>query len=91
LNVQDNGGPGGTGGRGGRGGAGGAGGIGTPSGSSGNSGQDGRSGFDGSPGVGGSITVTYDPSVQPYLSIIHLSNAGGPKPTFIEAPVAPLW
>jgi hypothetical protein len=55
------------------------------------SGSDGRSGSDGSPGVGGSITVTYDPSVQPYLSIIHLSNVGGPKPTFIEAPVAPLW
>jgi hypothetical protein len=91
LNVQDNGGPGGRGGRGGRGGAGGSGGIGTPSGSSGTSGQDGRSGFDGSPGVGGSITVTYDPSVQPYLAIIHLSNVGGPKPTFVEAPVAPLW
>jgi hypothetical protein len=91
LNVQDNGGPGGRGGHGGRGGAGGAGGSGTPSGFSGNSGSDGRSGSDGSPGRGGSITVTYDPSVQPYLSIIHLSNVGGLKPTFVEAPVAPLW
>jgi hypothetical protein len=91
LNVQDNGGAGGRGGRGGRGGAGGAGGSGTPSGSSGNSGSDGRSGSDGSPGRGGSITVTYDPSVQSYLSIIHLSNVGGPKPTFVEARVAPLW
>jgi hypothetical protein len=94
LNVQDNGGPdgrGGHGGHGGRGGAGGAGGSGTPSGFSGNSGSDGRSGSDGSPDRGGSITVTYDPSVQPYLSIIHLSNVGGPKPTFVEAPVAPLW
>ena len=91
LNVQDNGGAGGSGGRGGRGGAGGFGGSGTPSGSNGMSGHDGRAGSDGSPGVGGSITVTYDPSVQPYLAIIHLSNVGGPKPTFIEAPVAPLW
>ncbi|HEY0701729.1 MAG TPA: hypothetical protein VGD60_03085, partial [Candidatus Acidoferrales bacterium] len=87
LNVQDNGGPGGHGGRGGRGGAGGSGGSGTPSGSSGSSGSDGRAGSDGSSGVGGSITVTYDPSVKQYLSIIHLANAGGPTPVFIEAPV----
>jgi len=45
----------------------------------------------GAAGRGGSITVTYDPQVQPYLNIIHLSNRGGPKPVFNEAPVAPLW
>jgi len=91
LTVTADGGPGGSGGRGGRGGAGGSGGIGTPDGSSGNSGSDGRNGFDGSPGRGGSITVTYDPQVKPYLNITHLSNKGGPAPVFNEAPVAPLW
>jgi len=91
LTVTADGGPGGSGGRGGRGGAGGSGGMGTPSGNSGMAGSDGRSGFDGSSGRGGSITVTYDPQVQPYLNIIHLSNRGGPKPVFNEAPVAPLW
>jgi len=91
LTVTANGGPGGSGGRGGRGGAAGSGGIGTPNGSSGLAGSDGRNGSDGLPGRGGSFTVTYDPQVQPYLSIIHLSNGGGPKPVFNEAPVAPLW
>jgi hypothetical protein len=91
LTVKADGGPGGSGGRGGRGGAGGSGGIGTPNGSSGNSGSDGRNGFDGSPGKGGSITVTYDPQVQPYLTAIRLSNKGGPRPVFKEEPVAPLW
>jgi hypothetical protein len=76
---------------GGRGGSGGSGGIGTPNGSSGNSGSDGRNGFDGSPGKGGSITVTYDPQVQPYLTAIRLSNKGGPPPLFKEEAVAPLW
>ena len=91
LTVKADGGPGGSGGRGGRGGAGGSGGMGSPSGSSGMSGSDGRSGFDGSPGRGGSITVTYDPQVKPYLTTIGLSNKGGPPPVFKEAPVAALW
>ena len=91
LTVRADGGAGGSGGKGGRGGQGGSGGMGSPSGSSGSSGSDGRNGFDGSPGRGGSITVTYDPQVKPYLATIHLSNLGGPKPVFIEEPVAPLW
>ncbi len=91
LTVKADGGPGGSGGRGGRGGQGGSGGIGTPSGSSGMSGSDGRNGFDGSPGRGGTITVTYDPQVKPFLAEIHLSNVGGPPATFKEEPVAPLW
>ena len=91
LTVTADGGPGGSGGKGGRGGSGGSGGIGTPNGSSGNAGLDGRNGFDGSSGRGGTITVTYDPQVKPYLNTIHLSNKGGPAPVFNEAPVAPLW
>jgi hypothetical protein len=91
LTVKADGGPGGSGGRGGRGGQGGSGGIGTPSGSSGTNGSDGRSGFDGSAGRGGSVSVTYDAQVKPFLTAIHLSNRGGPKPVFTEAPVAPLW
>lgn len=91
LMVKADGGPGGQGGRGGRGGRGGSGGMGTPSGSSGSNGSDGRSGFDGSPGKGGSITVTYDPQVKPYLALIRLSNQGGPPPAFVEAAVGPLW
>jgi hypothetical protein len=65
--------------------------MGTPNGSSGSAGSDGRNGFDGSPGRAGSITVTYDPQVQPYLTAIPLSNQGGPPPIFKEEPVAPLW
>jgi hypothetical protein len=91
LTVSSNGGPGGSGGRGGRGGSGGSGGSGTPNGTSGTNGSDGRNGSDGSNGRGGSISVTYDPQVQPFLSTLRLSNAGGPKPDFQEAPVAPLW
>jgi hypothetical protein len=91
LTVKADGGPGGSGGRGGRGGRGGSGGMGSPSGSNGSDGSDGRNGFDGSPGRGGSITVTYDPQVKPYLAAIHLSNKGGPAPVFKEEPVAPLW
>ena len=91
LTVKADGGPGGSGGRGGRGGVGGAGGSGTPSGNSGMSGSDGRSGSDGSPGRAGSITVTYDPQVKPYLTALRLENKGGPAPVFNEAPVAPLW
>ena len=91
LTVRADGGPGGSGGRGGRGGQGGSGGMGTPNGSSGSNGSDGRNGFDGAPGNGGSITVTYDPQVKPYLSTIRLSNKGGPLPVFKEEPVAALW
>ena len=91
LTVTADGGRGGSGGRGGRGGSGGSGGMGTPNGSSGNAGSDGRNGFDGSPGRGGSITVTYDPQVQPYLTAIRLSSKGGPPAVFKEEPVAPLW
>jgi hypothetical protein len=91
LTVRADGGAGGSGGRGGRGGQGGSGGMGTPSGSSGGNGSDGRSGFDGSPGKGGSITVTYDPQVKPFLGTIRLSNRGGPPPVFKEEPVGALW
>jgi hypothetical protein len=91
LTVRADGGSGGSGGRGGRGGKGGSGGIGTPNGSSGRDGSDGRSGWDGSPGKGGSITVTYDPQAKPFLTAIHLSNKGGPRPVFREEPVAHLW
>ena len=91
LTVKADGDSGGSGGRGGRGGQGGSGGMGTPSGSSGSNGSDGRSGFDGSPGRGGSITVTYDPLVKPFLGTIHLSNQNGPPPVFKEEPVAALW
>ena len=91
LTVTADGGRGGSGGRGGRGGSGGSGGAGIPNGSSGSDGSDGRNGFDGSPGKGGSITVTYDPQVQPYLAALRLSNKGGPPPVFKEEPVAPLW
>ncbi|MGA2435471.1 MAG: hypothetical protein ABSG25_09310 [Bryobacteraceae bacterium] len=91
LMVKAEGGPGGSGGRGGRGGSGGSGGSGSPNGQSGSNGSDGRSGSDGPPGRGGSITVTYDPQVQPFLRAIPLSNMGGPRPVFKEEPVAPLW
>jgi hypothetical protein len=91
LTVTADGGRGGSGGKGGRGGSGGSGGIGTPNGSSGSAGSDGRNGFDGSPGKAGSITVTYDPQVQPYLTAIRLANQGGPPPVFKQEPVAPLW
>jgi hypothetical protein len=91
LTVRADGGAGGSGGHGGRGGAGGSGGMGSPSGSSGMSGPDGRNGFDGPPGRGGSITVAYDPAAKPFLSVIHLSNSGGPAPVFREEAVAALW
>jgi len=48
-------------------------------------------GSDGSPGRGGSIAVTYDPQVKPYLDVIRLSNPGGPRPVYKEEPVAALW
>jgi hypothetical protein len=91
LTVKSDGGSGGSGGKGGRGGRGGSGGIGSPSGSSGRDGSNGRDGSSGSSGNGGSITVTYDPQVKPFLGMIRLSNPGGPHPVFKEEPVAPLW
>lgn len=91
LTVTSAGGSGGSGGKGGRGGRGGSGGVGSPSGSSGSDGLSGRDGSDGSPGRAGSITVTYDPQAKPFLSIIRLSNAGGPRPAFNEQAVGPLW
>lgn len=91
LTVRADGGDGGSGGKGGRAGRGGSGGIGSPNGSSGMDGRSGQDGMNGPSGSGGSITVTYDPQVKPYLTAIHLSNQGGPKPVFQEAPVAPLW
>ena len=91
LTIKADGGPGGSGGRGGRGGRGGAGGMGSPSGSSGSDGADGRSGFDGSLGKGGQITATYDPTVQPYLGIIHLSSKNGPTPELRQSQVSLLW
>lgn len=91
LTVVSSGGSGGSGGRGGRGGRGGSGGIGTPNGSSGSDGSDGRNGSDGSSGRGGRITVTYDPQVQPFLSVIRVSSPGGPAPVWIQQPVLPLW
>lgn len=91
LTVSSDGGAGGSGGRGEAGGSGGSGGMGTPSGSNGSSGMAGSNGSDGQSGNGGSITVTYDPAVQPYLTAIKLSNPGGPRPLLKEAAVAPLW
>lgn len=91
LMVKADGGPGGSGGKGGRGGRGGSGGSGSPSGQNGRDGADGRNGFDGPPGKGGSITVTYDPQVKPFLSVIRLSNKGGLPPVFKQEPVPPLW
>lgn len=91
LTVKADGGRGGSGGRGGRGGRGGSGGSGTPNGNNGRDGADGRNGFDGSPGRGGSIRVAYDPQAKPFLTTLHLSNKGGPPPSFNEQSVAPLW
>ena len=91
LTVSSDGGSAGSGGKGGRGGRGGSGGIGTPNGSSGSDGMSGQDGHDGSAGRGGSITVIYDPQVQPFLATIHTSNSGGPAPVFQQQPVAPLW
>jgi len=91
LTVASEGGPGGSGGRGGRGGRGGSGGIGTPNGMNGSDGFNGSDGMDGPSGRGGSITVVYDPQTQPFLGAIDLSNTGGPRPVFIEQPVAALW
>jgi hypothetical protein len=87
LVITSAGGSGGSGGRGGRGGSGGSGGSGTPPGSSGSSGSNGSDGSSGSDGSPGSVSIVYDPSVQPYLSVLR----GKPAPTFTQQPVAPLW
>jgi hypothetical protein len=91
LTVTSKGGDGGLRGSGGRGGSGGSGGIGSPNGRGGRNGLSGINGSSGSSGSGGSITVTSGPSAKPYLGAIRLSNPGGPRPVFKEAPVAPLW
>jgi hypothetical protein len=91
LMVRADGGSGGSGGSGGRGGSGCSGGMGSPNGSSGSNGHDGSNGSDGSAGRGGLITATYDPQVEPYLALVHLSSQNGPKSVWIEAPVALLW
>lgn len=91
LTVKADGGSGGSGGRGGRGGRGGSGGIGTPNGRDGSNGLDGHDGRDGPPGRGGSITVTFDPQVKPYLGALHFSSHNGPATRFKEEPVASLW
>jgi hypothetical protein len=87
LTVSSAGGRGGTAGKGGRGGSGGSGGVGIPSGNSGMAGQDGHDGIAGSDGRSGKISVTYDPSAQPYLSALHVSKSASLK----EAAVQPLW
>jgi hypothetical protein len=91
LTVSSDGGSGGSGGKGGRGGRGGSGGIGTPNGSNGSDGSSGSDGSTGSSGNGGSIAVTYDPQVKPFLAAIRLSNQGGPKPVFNQQAMPPLW
>ena len=91
LTVKADGGGGGRGGTGGRGGRGGSGGIGTPNGNSGRDGSNGQDGLSGPDGKGGLITVTYDPSVKPYLGLLHLSSQNGPAPVFREVPVPALW
>jgi hypothetical protein len=91
LTVKADGGAGGSGGKGGRGGRGGTGGIGIPDGSNGRDGASGRDGWDGPQGRGGSITVTYDPQVKPFLAALHVSSRNGPPPVFNERSVSPLW
>ena len=87
LTVSSAGGSGGAAGKGGRGGSGGSGGMGSPPGNSGMAGHDGLDGHAGSDGSPGTITVTYDPSAQPYLSALHVSKSASLK----EAPVQALW
>jgi hypothetical protein len=91
LTITSAGGSGGSGGRGGRGGRGGSGGAGIPSGRDGSNGMDGSDGRSGSDGKGGSIFVTYDPRVKPYLGAIQLRSPGGPPPVLNELTLAPLW
>lgn len=87
LTVSSVGGRGGVGGKGGSGGSGGSGGAGIPSGNNGSDGQDGRNGTDGSDGSPGKITVTYDPSAKPYLTLLHVPASAQLE----EASLQPLW
>jgi len=91
LTVKADGGPGGSGGRGGQGGQGGTGGSGIPPGFSGTRGMDGSKGWDGPMGKGGLITVRYDPTVTPYLKLIHVSSRNGPAPLYHQESVAAVW
>jgi hypothetical protein len=65
--------------------------MGSPSGRDGSNGRDGRNGFDGPQGKGGLITVSYDPQVRSFLSVLHLSSRNGPAPLYKEALVSPIW
>jgi hypothetical protein len=91
LTIQSTGGAGGLAGKGGAAARGGSGGAGMPNGRDGSNGLAGYDGHPGSPGRDGTITVIYDPQTQPYLSIIVIPTHDGPRPVFIEQPVAPLW
>lgn len=91
ITISSSGGDGGKGGAAGKGGRGGSGGIGQPNGMNGHDGLDGQPGRDGQDGEGGSITVFYDPQVQPYLAAIHTINPGGSKPVFQQQAIAALW
>lgn len=91
LAVSADGGSGGRGGKGGKGGSGGSGGSGMPGGTSGRDGLDGRDGQDGFRGSGGQITVFYDPAVQPWLKLLHLSSMQGPTPKYIAMDLDPFW
>jgi hypothetical protein len=96
LKILANGGAGGRGGTGGRGGSGGSGGSGFPSGLNGTDGRSGWDGHAGRGGAGGSITLSVDPTAQPFMSCITWSNHGGdggsgPTPTITVDPVPALW
>lgn len=96
LKVTADGGAGGAGGSGGRAGRGGQGGFGNPSGFNGLDGRPGSDGRAGNPGAAGTITVSVDPTAQPYEHLLVLSNHSGsgrpgPAPTFVIEPVSPLW
>jgi hypothetical protein len=96
LKVTADGGAGGAGGSGGRAGRGGSGGSGTPSGLSGQDGRPGSDGQAGQPGAAGTITVSVDPTAEPYEHLLNPSNRSGsgqagPAPTIVIEPVPPLW
>jgi hypothetical protein len=96
LKVIANGGAGGSGGHGGRGGRGGRGGSGSPPGSSGLDGQAGLDGRSGVPGAAGTIVVSVDPAVLPYMSCLSWSSrngagVAGAPPMLVQEPVAALW
>jgi len=96
LKVTADGGAGGAGGSGGRAGSGGAGGAGSPPGANGLDGRPGFDGLPGNPGAAGTITVSIDPSAQPYQHLLAFSNQSGsgqpgPAPTIVIEPVPALW